>query len=860
VPVRDNEPDYDRIVQVWVRRDETTASGSGYLLASGLVLTAGQIFGFNTGGEFFVRIGQSEDWQQARVAMMQRGLEVAILAFEDSRGAAPPPIRWRTLANKETAPFEAVAFSGSVGAERPELDEPELVRGEAYPDVEDSARLRLVISNDSPSTAEPVRLAARVPVGLAGAAVMSGGEVLGMVTHVDDRRGEAHVVSASAFLADASFAGVMDDLADLALPPGWAATRTGQPPTSEGETVSPAVAPDGMKETESSTAGPDGMKETESSTTAPNGMKKTESSTTAPNGMKKTESSTTARDGVEWVSDAPAHRDLLNRRPIATMIDRRLRRMVEGGVGGRNPDAGSFLIHVDGPWGSGKSTILNFLRADLEVEPSPWLVVDVNAWRVANVGPSWWTLLTALHAQILGDLDWRARLRMRMAEAWRRGRVTGAPYALSVALIVALAGTLVLALGPRQVLSSHIATIATAITAVLVAASAIWAVVFVVSRFFLWDSPVGARLFEQSNRDPMTFVREHFAWLVKRAGRPVVFFVDDLDRCDREYVVEFLDGIQTVVRDYGRPPGQASKPARASGPAQVSEPAQAPELPRASGPPRASESPRASEPPRASKPAQASTPEEIRGPFFVVAADGRWIRACYESQHADLTSAVSGPGQSLGYLFLDKLFQLTVTVPLLSVPAQTAFVMRLLAQDTNSVNDSVQERGEVERAIQTSTSQAEVQRAWRGANARVREEVAPLAVERLTEPSVEAQTEHDLQKFSVLLDRNPRRIKRFLNTYTSELVTTGLGQAFPDPMSLALWTIVRMRWPTLADHLAANPEDIACVEDRSRVPNGGDASLAGVFGRRDLAEVCGFEPGGPLTVELLETLTGSAST
>lgn len=826
MPVKDNEPDYDRVVQVWVKRGETTASGSGYLLASGLVLTAGQIIGFTTAGERFVRIGKSEDWQQARVAWMHRGLGAAILAFDDSREATSRPIRWRTLSSPETAPFEAVAFSGSVRAERPEMDEPELLRGKAFPGVEDSARLRLIISEYSPSTAESVVGMARAPAGLVGAAVMSGPEVLGMVTHVDDV-GEIYTVSASAFLADTSFVSVTDDPTDLAPPPGWAAARTDQPPTSVEETESSTVAPDGMAETESSAA---------------------------------------PRDGVEWVSDAPAHRDMLNRRPIATMIDRRLRRMVEGGVGGRNPDAGSFLIHVDGPWGSGKSTILNFLRADLEVEPSPWLVVDVNAWRVANVGPSWWTLLTALHARILGDLDWRARLRMRMAEAWRRGRVTGAPYALSVALIVALAGTLVLALGPRQVLSSHIATIATAVTAVLVAASAIWAVVFVVSRFFLWDSPVGARLFEQSNRDPMTFVREHFAWLVKRAGRPVVFFVDDLDRCDREYVVEFLDGIQTVVRDYGRPPGRVPKPARASEPAQASGPTRASGPARASKPAQASEPAEASKPAeasgsaQASKPARASTPEESRGPFFVVAADGRWIRACYESQHADLTSAVSGPGQSLGYLFLDKLFQLTVTVPLLSVPAQTAFVMRLLAQDANSAHDSEQERGEVERAIQTSTSQAEVQRAWRGANARVREEVAPLAVERLTEPSVEAQTEHDLQKFSVLLDRNPRRIKRFLNTYTSELVTTGLGQAFPDPMSLALWTIVRMRWPTLADHLAANPEDIACVEDRSRVPIGGDVSLAGVFGRRDLAEVCGFEPGGPLTVELVETLTGSAST
>jgi hypothetical protein len=149
VPVRDNEPDYDRVVQVWARRDGAIASGSGYLLASGLVLTAGEIIDFRTGGECFVRIGNSQEWQQARVALMQRGLEIAILAFEDSRVAAPPPIRWRALSSAEFAPFEAVAFSGYARAERSEIDEPELVRGEVFPDVEDSARLQLIILDDS---------------------------------------------------------------------------------------------------------------------------------------------------------------------------------------------------------------------------------------------------------------------------------------------------------------------------------------------------------------------------------------------------------------------------------------------------------------------------------------------------------------------------------------------------------------------------------------------------------------------------------------------------------------------------------------------------------------------------------------
>jgi KAP family P-loop domain len=36
---------------------------------------------------------------------------------------------------------------------------------------------------------------------------------------------------------------------------------------------------------------------------------------------------------------------------------------------------------------------------------------------------------------------------------------------------------------------------------------------------------------------------------VKTVNRPVVVFVDDLDRCESKYVVEFLEGIQTLFRE-----------------------------------------------------------------------------------------------------------------------------------------------------------------------------------------------------------------------------------------------------------------------------------------------------------------------
>jgi hypothetical protein len=161
--------------------------------------------------------------------------------------------------------------------------------------------------------------------------------------------------------------------------------------------------------------------------------------------------------------------------------------------------------------------------------------------------------------------------------------------------------------------------------------------------------------------------------------------------------------------------------------------------------------------------------------------------------------------------------------PALSTASQDGFVRVLLTREAREIDEAGPDRVKVERALRASTTQAQVQQVWREASRTVREEVAPLAVEKLTEPAVEAATEHELQKFAVLLDGNPRRIKRFLNTYTSNLVTTGLDQSFPNPDTLALWTIVRVRWPMLADVMAADPSVLADhhMPDAESVGSGG---------------------------------------
>jgi len=80
------------------------------------------------------------------------------------------------------------------------------------------------------------------------------------------------------------------------------------------------------------------------------------------------------------------------------------------------------------------------------------------------------------------------------------------------------------------------------------------------------------------------------------------------------------------------------------------------------------------------------------------------------------------------------------------------------------------------------------------------------AVKRMAVPAVAATTEHALQDFTDLLDKNPRSMKRFVNAYgveralrTIEGTNVGLDQ-------LARWTIVLLRWPIMAGLLRSDPK------------------------------------------------------
>ena len=498
------------------------------------------------------------------------------------------------------------------------------------------------------------------------------------------------------------------------------------------------------------------------------------------------------REGVEWISDAVARHDLLERRKLAEVVATRLRRLREQ-VDRDEPET-SFLIHVDGPWGSGKTTLLDFLAEELEKGPdSRWLVVRYDAWRETRVGPPWWTLLVQLRAELARQSTGQEHFRLWASEQRRR---VGAAWLL-YGLVAALSIGLLILIWPDQ------------ITAYITAFGALLGGAAAVSKFFLWDSAQGARVYETVQKNPMESVSGHFAWLIERSDRPVVFLVDEMDRCLDAQVVDVLDTIQTLVRDAPRKRHRTASTA----------------------------------------------------PYFVIAADGAWIRQSYELAHEKMATAVAEPGRPLGYLFLAKIFQLTVKMPSLSAELRSDYLHSLLSGGREATgraepDESKADAAELRASLERSTREEQVLEVLERAAPDTRQALAPLALDRLNAPEVERETEaHVLDKFGALLEPNPRAIKRLIIAYgIDRSVRTLEGSVVPRD-TLVLWTILSTRWPGLGEYLTDRPEAIEFLET-GEFPPDAPPELKPLFTSDAVKEVVEFTPGGPLTKELVAECSG----
>jgi hypothetical protein len=317
------------------------------------------------------------------------------------------------------------------------------------------------------------------------------------------------------------------------------------------------------------------------------------------------------QDRYRTQADDPAMIDALERGPFAAVLAARIVE-IRGSERTDEPEGDrAFMVHLHGPWGSGKSSILNLLRRELEQprEGRPSLVVMFNAWKQQRMRPPWWALMNAIYRGAIARCArsenrrtrWGERLRLwKLWWSWR-WKAEWLPI-----LLVGLAlGGLTFALWGAETRGF----VETA-TKIGVTAAAALAGVYAYARLMIFGSQKAVQTYADLTTDPYRRIVELFNRLVAEIRPPLVVFVDDLDRCDSDYVVELLEGIQTLFRH-----------------APVT---------------------------------------------YVVAADRKWICSSFEKKYGDFAGSIGEPCRPLGYLFLDKLFQISAEMPRLTRDVQAS--------------------------------------------------------------------------------------------------------------------------------------------------------------------------------------------
>jgi hypothetical protein len=464
--------------------------------------------------------------------------------------------------------------------------------------------------------------------------------------------------------------------------------------------------------------------------------------------------------GYRTQTDVPAWVDALERGPFASVLAARIVE-VRGNERDEGPDGDrAFMVHLHGPWGSGKSSVLNLLRHELEhpKEGKPSLVVLFNAWKQQRMRPPWWALMSAIYRAGMRHYAhsddeqerWGERLRLwRLWWSWR-WKAEGLPLVLVATLLAGLAIAL---------LGAETRGFVETLGKIGVAAAAALAGVYAYARLMIFGSQKAVQTYADLTTDPYRRIVDLFNRLVAEIKPPLIVFVDDLDRCDSAYVVELLEGIQTLFRN-----------------APVA---------------------------------------------YVVAADRKWICSSFEKKYSDFAETIGEPGRPLGYLFLDKLFQISAEMPRLTADIQASYLAGLLRErssETTEIAPAVMAAAEAR--VSGISNEADLQQLIADEEAQVvpaeeqdesvhrRRALRVAAALQITSVSAAAETEHRLQKLAHLLEPNPRSMKRLVNAVGMAQARGILEGRTAAPETRARWAMLSLRWPVLAEFIADNPEVI----------------------------------------------------
>lgn len=265
--------------------------------------------------------------------------------------------------------------------------------------------------------------------------------------------------------------------------------------------------------------------------------------------------------------------------------------------------------------------------------------------------------------------------------------------------------------------------------------------------------------------------------LVATEDRPLVIFVDDLDRCAPGTVVQVIEAINLFLAG------------------------------------------------------------EFQNAIFVIAVEPEMVAAHIETAYADLVAKVKasrGPGghsEVLGWQFLEKFIQLPLTLPLMESTQTAEFVGALFGSIASGSAEASADSGgsesgalsgtrmAVQKAAATAAAEQMLAGASLGEAVKLAQTAAPgsaygdaarrVVARKLSREDPEMRTM--ITYVAPFLTPNPREIKRFANVFRFlVMIASERGRQFdtPDELSvLAKLAVLSTRWPSVATDLPRRLDD-----------------------------------------------------
>lgn len=473
--------------------------------------------------------------------------------------------------------------------------------------------------------------------------------------------------------------------------------------------------------------------------------------------MQKYRSQPSLNQSLQLYRDAPAVIDQLGRKPFVKALRQYIDRLWSGA------DQDAYTIHINGEWGSGKSTLLNLLKHDLENEVNKdWIVVNFNAWQYQHIEVPWWVFLDNVYKTILKKESLRRRVYVFIREqAWRIFAINRNRWLTFFIFLLIVVTTLF-----SKYSFVNIGTLFTStsnnnkagiVVSLLSLIGTIAAFIYAMVNSLLPGSEDAAVNFKKNVRDPMQKIKEHYSSIIGYTEKHVAVFIDDIDRCNPEFVVALLEGLQTLFRT-GRI-------------------------------------------------------------LYVIAGDSSWIRESFEIHYGELKKVITKHGQSLGNFFVEKTLQQSVSLPQMTRELKKTFWNTLLEGEEEKITK--EQLASIDHFIEQATGDEAINQAIDSAGSDLEKTLLrQKAAEKMSSAKNLKNIEHSLLKYYELLEPNPRSMKRLVNSLALEKAVNYLsglsGQIDED--HLVRWAILKSRFPLVAVDIKKERQNFAAYSDETAYP------------------------------------------